>query len=181
MLRLLLALAVALLASAPAPACWTAIDPALFGQGCPVIVRWPIVAVDDGPAGRDRADDVAHIRVDEVVRNDLTDVPLKVGDRLAVRMVSARSRVRESTDLRCPVGAEAIWLVVLTAQGEFRVDAHPVQKQAPADREKLRLGGAGERKTKAEWVAGQKAAAGQRGQSPAEKVRRAEPLKEGRE
>src|SRR3954468_13544293 len=119
MLRLLLAPGLALLAAAPAPACWMAVDPAVFARGCPVIVRGPIVAIDDGPAGRDRADDVAHVRVDEVVRNDLTDVPLKAGDRLAVRMVSARSRVRESTDLRYPVGTEAIWLVVLTARGEF--------------------------------------------------------------
>jgi HEAT repeat protein len=171
MYRPLLALVVVVLASAPASACWMALDPVGYAHGCPVIIRGVIVDIvepKEAGKGEERVDDLALIRVDEIIRNDFSDVPLKVGETFAVRMVSRKNRLRASTDLHYHIKTEAIWLIPLKKEGEFRIDWHPVQKQALADRAKLKLdqcglakavrvGGGDERPTQAEWFAKQKA------------------------
>ena len=167
--RVLLAIVFAVAVTPLAWSCWSAKDPSAFAEDCPIIVAGSIESVQKAAPGGQRSDDIASIRVDAVHRNELTDVPLKVGDLLAVRMISQNNQQRSSTDLNYPVKSKAIWLVLLTSKGEFRIDAHPVQKQPFQDLPKLRLmrnvnkAGAGSdkpvlanpqgSKTKAEWVA----------------------------
>ncbi len=129
MVRLLLALALVAAAGPIAGACWSDIDPGAFAVDCPIVVRGTIVSVAEAAPGQNRADDVASIKVAAIHRNDLKDVPLKVGDVFTVRMISRNDTQRVSTDLNYPVRTEAVWLIVLNARGEFRIDRHPVQKQ----------------------------------------------------
>jgi HEAT repeats len=99
------------------------------------------------------------------------------------------SALRTSTDLNYAKGTKAVWLVVLTSQGELRIDRHPVQKQplqfapklmkgeakAVRDREDVRdnLRNPAGSKTTAEWVAWQKQREEQRAKEMADyEVRR---------
>ncbi|MFO0967620.1 MAG: HEAT repeat domain-containing protein [Gemmataceae bacterium] len=160
---LALALAVLVLATSNASAgCWTEIDPGAFAGECPVVIRGRIVSVTEAPKGGERLDDLARIKVTEVRRAELKDVPIKEGDLFTVHMISKNNRLRTSTDLNYPIGTEALWLVKLTAKGEFRIDVHPVQKQ-PVDAKlrfelrDIRVGTKGEEgtgtKTKQWWIA----------------------------
>jgi HEAT repeat protein len=126
-LSLLLVLSVPVVAQC----CWMAIDPGGFALDCPIIVRGAIVAGAKAVPGRSRADDLAEIRVDQIQKNELNDVPLKVGGTLKVRMVSRNNQMHTSTDINYPAGTEGVWLVFLNRHGEFRIDIHPVQKQPP--------------------------------------------------
>jgi hypothetical protein len=139
-MRFLPVVALVLLNAGPARACWGAIDPSGYADECPIIVRGQIVAVIQAEPGQDRADDLARIRVAEIQRNELKDVPLKVGDLFTVRMISKNNRLRTSTDLNYPVATDALWLIKLTAKGEFRIDLHPVQKQPVEAKLRLALG-----------------------------------------
>lgn len=155
------------LLAGPVGACWNAIDPAGYAWECPIILRGKIVAVAEAAPGGERSDDQASIKVLEVRKNELRDVPLKVGDIFTVRMISRNNRLRSSTDLNYPVGTEAVWLVQLTSREEFRIDCHPVQKQPVGAKldvrvvervivkggEKIETG----RNTKKEWSAERKA------------------------
>jgi hypothetical protein len=129
MVRFIAATAILIGAGSIAWACWSAIAPSAFAEECPIIVTGTIEAVAQAAPGGDRSDDIASIRVDAVHRNELTDVGLRTGDLLQVRMISKNNRSRSSTDLNYPLRTKAIWLVMLTSQGEFRIDVHPVQKQ----------------------------------------------------
>ena len=119
--------------------CWAELDPGGFAARCPIIIRGSIVSVTEAASGQLRADDLATIKVVDIRRNELKDVPLKVGDTFTVRMISRNNTQRTSTDLNYPVGTEAVWLVVLNTKGEFRIDTHPVQKQPIKGMEKLRF------------------------------------------
>jgi len=110
-----------------ADACWTAISATGFAEGCPIIIKGKIVAVAEARPGGDRLDDQAAIRIDAIEKNELKDVPLKVGGIFTVRMISRNNRSRSSTDLNYPLHTEAFWLIRLTTKGEFRIDLHPVQ------------------------------------------------------
>ncbi len=129
MARLLLALALAAVVSPAIRACWTAVDPGAFAVDCPLIVRGTIESVAEAAPGQNRADDLARIKIAAIHRNELKDVPLKVGDVFTVRMISRNNSLRTSTDLNYPVRTGALWLIVLTTKGEFRIDQHPVQNQ----------------------------------------------------
>lgn len=133
--RLLFAFVVVLAASAPAPALREAINVGAFSAGCPVIVRGTIASVErasDDDIRSKRPDDVAEIEITEVVKNELKDVPLKVGGTLKVRMVARNAR-RIASQPNYPEKTDGLWLVVLADDGEFRIDVRPEQRQ-PIDR-----------------------------------------------
>ncbi|MBI2807684.1 MAG: HEAT repeat domain-containing protein [Planctomycetes bacterium] len=132
-------IAIATLASIAWPGCWNAIDPGAFAQDCPIILAGTIESVAQAKPGGFRSDDVARIRVTAIHRNELTDVALKPGDLFLVKMISRNNNQRTSTDINYPVKTKAVWLVMLTSKGEFRIDVHPVQKQPFQERLKLRL------------------------------------------
>src|SRR5262245_3623977 len=114
----LLALALVLTTISPARACWAALDPGGYAQGCPIIIKGTIVAVAE--PGQGKGDDaLAAILIEEIQKNELKDVPLKVGDYFHARMVSLNRRVRTSIDLNYPLKTRAVWLVALTSKGEF--------------------------------------------------------------
>ena len=153
------------------------IDPSGYAPECPIIVAGTIEKIAVAAPGRDRADDIASSRILAVHRHELTDVGLKAGDLLPVRMISRNNRVRASTDLNYPVGTKAIWLVKLTNKGEFRIDLHPVQKQPfqltptfrllqEASKKAGNAAGAGKvanpsgSQSTAEWIAAQQAGEG---------------------
>jgi hypothetical protein len=129
MVRLLPALILLALASPALGGCWAEIDPGAFANDCPIIIRGTIVSVKEAARGQQRADDVADIKVAAIVRNELKDVGLKVGDVFPVRMISRHNTSKSSIDINYPVQTEALWLVVLNTKGKFRIDQHPVQKQ----------------------------------------------------
>jgi hypothetical protein len=129
MVRFIAATTILIGAGSFAWACWSAIEPSAFAEECPIIVAGTIETVAQAAPGGDRSDDIASIRIDVVHRNELTDVGLRAGDLLQVRMISKNNRSRMSTDLNYPVRTKAIWLVMVTSQGDFRIDVHPVQKQ----------------------------------------------------
>src|SRR5688572_29613949 len=104
--RVLFSLALLVLTAPAASACWTAIDPGAFASDCPIIIRGVIVAVAEAAPGGDRSDDLAGIKVLEIHKNELKDVPLKVGDTFTVRMISRNNRMRTSTDINYPVKTE---------------------------------------------------------------------------
>jgi hypothetical protein len=129
MKRLLVVLTLIAFASPALGGCWAEIDPGAFADDCPIIIRGTIISVKEAAPGQQRADDIASIKVAAIVRNELKDVGLKVGDIFQVRMISRNNTQRVSTDLNYPVQTEALWLVVLNTNGDFRIDQHPVQKQ----------------------------------------------------
>ncbi|MBI1829910.1 MAG: HEAT repeat domain-containing protein [Planctomycetes bacterium] len=173
MMRFIIALVVlAGIASLSWAGCFAGLDPGMFAEGCPIIVAGTIEEIVEAAPAREGALDTAKIRIDVINRNELTDVPLKGGDLLAVKMISKNNQFGSSTDIRYPVKTKAVWLVLLTSKGEFRIDRHPVQKQQvmpprnPVEKAiNVRYDNAGQpvnvtkvqgTKTKAEWVAWEK-------------------------
>lgn len=150
----------------PAPACWMSLAPGVLEADSPIIVRGKIVAIQEAKKGQMRADDLAEIEIAEILKNELKDVPLKVGDKFTVRMISRGNMAKMSTDLNYPLKTDALWLIKLNAKGEFRIDGHPDRKRAldakPELRGPKRLARAVEKKigdepddgkvTKADWI-----------------------------
>ena len=106
---------------------WAIIDPEEFAKECPIIVRGTIVSVGETKPGVDRVDVV--IRIEEIVKNALGDTPLKVGGDLTTHR-NVGARLAGSEDLDYPVKTRALWMITLHAEGSFRVDGHPVHRQA---------------------------------------------------
>lgn len=160
-------------------ACWASIDPQGLAEDCPIIVTGTIEKIVEAAPGGVRSDDIASLRIEAIARNELTDVPLKVGDLLAVRMISRNNATRLSTDLNYPVKTRAVWMVMLTSKGEFRIDKRPEQKQAigfspnlrtakeltkQADDSRPALANPAGSRSRAEWIARQKMQEAQRAQ-----------------
>jgi hypothetical protein len=140
MMRHIFPLIILAVSGSAAWSCWSEIAPSAFALDCPVIVAGSIEEVVEAAPGGLRADDSAKIRIDAIFRNELTDLPLKIGDLFPVKMISKNNQLRTSTDLNYPLKTKAVWLVKLTSKGEFRIDIHPVQKQPYQLELKLKFG-----------------------------------------
>lgn len=105
---------------------WARLDPEEFAKECPVIVRGTIISVGETKPGVDRVDVV--IRIEEIVKNILSDTPLKVGGDLTTHR-NVGARLSGSEDLDYPVKTRALWMVTLHAERSFHVDGHPVHRQ----------------------------------------------------
>ena len=105
---------------------WARLDPEEFAKECPIIVRGTIVSVGETKPGVDRVDAV--IRIEEIVKNALSDTPLKVGGDLTTHR-NVGARLSGSEDLDYPVKTRALWMITLDAEGSFHVDGHPVHRQ----------------------------------------------------
>lgn len=172
MVRFIAAILLTISGASYVSCCWDAIDPHHLAENCPVIVSGSIETVLAAAPGGQRSDDIASIRIDAIQRNELMDLPLKVGDLLRVRMIARNNSHRASTDINYPAKTKAVWLVLLTSQGDFRIDRRPEQKQPLPFRPKLGTRELTKRvdnddrpvkfanphgsKTTAEWIARQK-------------------------
>ncbi len=105
---------------------WAMIDPEKYAKDCPVIIRGTITSVGEVKPEVGQVEVI--IRIEEIVKNVLSDMPFKVGGDLTTqRNVGARPAGSEDQDY--PVKTRALWMVVLDTEGSFRVDGHPVHRQ----------------------------------------------------
>src|SRR5262245_15002341 len=140
-------------------ACWRGIEPSAFASTCPIIVSGTIARVDPYSGEAERGHDIAYIATHQILKNDLSDEPLRVGGHVKAKMCSRNNRVHTSTDLRYELGASGIWLITMAKDGSFHIDQHPVQRQ-PQDkpfvmRELRNIGRDGNmvgHYTRAEWL-----------------------------
>ncbi len=141
-LPVLLAIGLASCIAPPAAACWMDFEPKTYVERCPVVITGTIVAVEEGgyQSPRGRFYDVAEIKVVESHHNGLADVDTAQGKIVKALMSSKKNPMRVSTEIRYPVGAAGLWMLVLDARGHFRIDMHPVQKQPAGTWDKIEDG-----------------------------------------
>lgn len=153
---------------------WALEEPASFAKRAPIIVTGKIVKIDVAKAQVRERDqlrflDCAHIRVDNVHKNALSDFEISEKTTIAAFMHSVNttvpgsmkndgSRIDYSTsaDLRYEVGTKAIWQLFLKKDGRFYINCHPQQRQPLDKKDSLRKAGVFRkplrRTTKADWI-----------------------------
>ncbi len=146
---ILAALLVVLGNQPPVRGCWKLYDQRSITRLAPIIVLGEIVQIDVARAQErtskpPRYLDKAHIKIEKVYKNQLTDVKVAEKGEILALMHSSNATVpgsetpngsalsyRVSTDLRYPVGTRAVWFLFLQSDGEFHINCHPQQCLIP--------------------------------------------------
>jgi hypothetical protein len=106
----------ATLAASAVRASWMDLPLKQVVQQSHVVVIGEITGITaaDPPAQEDRyAFDIAHITVEDVLLNTLTNRVIQPGQELPLSMPSAGNSVRISTDIRYRAGMKGIWILEL--------------------------------------------------------------------
>jgi hypothetical protein len=169
---------VTLLALALSPtlvsSCWNLLSQSSIASAAPIIVSGEIIKID---VAKDqfvqhktaRFLDVAHIRIDKVYKNVLTDVNVAPLGQITALMHSSdysvpgseqpngtKLSVLTSTDITYKKGTKAVWFLFLHKDGKFYINDHPQQCVRPdldkQPNQPVPLGFVGPTWTKAAWA-----------------------------
>jgi hypothetical protein len=162
-------------ASALPGSCWQMYHQSHIANNAPIIVRGEIVKIDVAAGQihehkKRRLLDLAHIKVEKVYKNVLSDVKLAPLGQIAAFMHSIDKSIPGtetpkgeklamsiSTDLDYKQGTRGIWFIFLKEDGKFYINCHPQQLCPIAQEEELEKKGvlsgpAGESWSKAAWA-----------------------------
>lgn len=104
------AMLLALCSLRPATAMWSDIPLAKLVADNPVILVGKIEKITPAEQPESRLD-TAHIRVWEVLKNELKDYEIKTGQTVPLSMPAANSKIMVSTDLNYKKGTEGVWIL----------------------------------------------------------------------
>jgi len=123
-------------------ACWDSIDINEQAKKSPVIVTGTITSIENVQKKGNSDNDkgywyaIAHISVDEVLKNQFTDID--ISKELLAHMNSGKARIRISTAISYPVGSKGVWLIFVDNEGKFSINSFPGQLQPLKTKEKFR-------------------------------------------
>src|ERR1043166_1507464 len=131
--------------------CFKGLDQRSVAGTVPIIVQGEIVKIDVAKGELHehktrRYADLAHIRIDKVYKNSLSDTKVEVKGEVTAWMHSVNQgmpgadkgdekvAMSVSTDIAYKVGRKGIWFVFLAQDGKFYINRHP-QQLHPIDKD----------------------------------------------